>query len=174
MCVPCSANKCRIRESDLQAAYLYIIFLNWYNKAASRRQYNYRGMQEKVTQQVGCVENPTSPQAVWNVGFINPIYSVIEHSFVSLFLAFHYSTARRANAVRLFFWIGMIYLNGHKTFQTACAKQNPAAYFSGLLFCSLCFSARAGLVSCGWSVWLGIGRRFFHRFSHPPWPPCPG
>ena len=30
MCVPCSANKCRIRESDLQAAYLYIIFLNWY------------------------------------------------------------------------------------------------------------------------------------------------
>jgi hypothetical protein len=43
---------------------LYIIFLNWYNKAASRRQYNYRGMQEKVTQQVGWVENPTSPQAV--------------------------------------------------------------------------------------------------------------
>ena len=30
MCVPCSANKCRIRESDLQAARLYIIFLNWY------------------------------------------------------------------------------------------------------------------------------------------------
>ena len=28
MCVPCSANKCRIRESDLQAACLYIIFLN--------------------------------------------------------------------------------------------------------------------------------------------------
>ena len=32
MCVPCSANKCRIRESDLQAACLYIIFLNGYNK----------------------------------------------------------------------------------------------------------------------------------------------
>ena len=31
MCVPCSANKCRIRESDLQAACLYIIFLNWYS-----------------------------------------------------------------------------------------------------------------------------------------------
>ena len=30
MCVSCSANKCRIRESDLQAACLYIIFLNWY------------------------------------------------------------------------------------------------------------------------------------------------
>ena len=30
MCVSCSANKCRIRESDLQAARLYIIFLNWY------------------------------------------------------------------------------------------------------------------------------------------------
>ncbi len=30
MCVPCSANKCRIRESDLQAACLYIIFLNGY------------------------------------------------------------------------------------------------------------------------------------------------
>ncbi len=30
MCVPCSANKCRIRESDLQAVCLYIIFLNWY------------------------------------------------------------------------------------------------------------------------------------------------
>ena len=26
MCVPCSANKCRIQESDLQAARLYIIF----------------------------------------------------------------------------------------------------------------------------------------------------
>ena len=64
MCVPCSANKCRIRESDLQSAYLYIIFLNWYNKAASRRQYNYRGVQEKVAQQVGWAANPTSPQAV--------------------------------------------------------------------------------------------------------------
>ena len=30
MCAPCSANKCRIRESDLQAACLYIIFLNGY------------------------------------------------------------------------------------------------------------------------------------------------
>jgi hypothetical protein len=30
MCVPCFANKCRIRESDLQAACLYIIFLNGY------------------------------------------------------------------------------------------------------------------------------------------------
>ena len=30
MCVPCSANKCRIRESDLQATCLYIIFLNGY------------------------------------------------------------------------------------------------------------------------------------------------
>ena len=31
MCVPCSANKCRIRESDLQATCLYIIFLDWYD-----------------------------------------------------------------------------------------------------------------------------------------------
>ena len=31
MRVPCSANKCRIRESDLQAACLYIIFLNGYD-----------------------------------------------------------------------------------------------------------------------------------------------
>ena len=30
MCVPCSANKCRIRESDLRAACLNIIFLNGY------------------------------------------------------------------------------------------------------------------------------------------------
>ena len=34
----------------------------------------YSGMQEKVTQRVGWVENPTSPQAVWNVGFDNPTY----------------------------------------------------------------------------------------------------
>ena len=33
MCVSCSANKCRIRESDLQAACLYIIFLNGYQTA---------------------------------------------------------------------------------------------------------------------------------------------
>ena len=33
MCVPCSANKCRIRESDLQAARLCIIFSNWYQAA---------------------------------------------------------------------------------------------------------------------------------------------
>ena len=45
-------------------------------------------MHKKVTQRVGWVENPTSPQAVCNVGFINPTYAVIEHSFVSLFLAF--------------------------------------------------------------------------------------
>ena len=31
MCMPCSENKCRIRESDLQAACLYIIFLNGYH-----------------------------------------------------------------------------------------------------------------------------------------------
>ena len=30
MCMPCSANKCRIRESNLQAACLVIIFLNGY------------------------------------------------------------------------------------------------------------------------------------------------
>jgi hypothetical protein len=38
MCVPCSANKCRIRESDLQAACLYIIFLNGYKKSTSPNQ----------------------------------------------------------------------------------------------------------------------------------------
>ena len=35
MCVPCSANKWRIRESDLQAACLYIIFSNGYQTAFS-------------------------------------------------------------------------------------------------------------------------------------------
>ena len=38
MCVPCSANKCRIRESDLQTACLYIIFLNGY-KPSSLNKY---------------------------------------------------------------------------------------------------------------------------------------
>ena len=47
-------------------------------------------MYKKVTQRVGWVENPTSPQAVLNLGFINPTYSVIVRGFVSLFLAFHY------------------------------------------------------------------------------------
>ena len=36
MRVPCSANKCRIRESDLQAACLYIIFLNGYETVFRR------------------------------------------------------------------------------------------------------------------------------------------
>ena len=32
---------------------------------------------------VGWVENPTNPQVVWNVGFINPSYAVAKCSFVS-------------------------------------------------------------------------------------------
>ena len=38
------------------------------------KKITYSGMQEKVTQRVGWVENPTVPQAVWNVGFGNPTH----------------------------------------------------------------------------------------------------
>ena len=107
MCVSCSTNKCRIRESDLQAACLYIIFLNWYNKAASCRQYRYSEMQEKVTQncilqrrRLGC-QTQRFRRLVDLLGFQSNLPAV------SLFYAFHYSTARRDNEVRLFFWIGI-------------------------------------------------------------------
>ena len=108
MCVACSTNKCRIRESDLQAACLYIIFLNWYNEAASCRQYRYSEMQEKVTQncilqrrRLGC-QTQRFRRLVDLLGFQSNLPAV------SLFYAFHYSTARRDNEVRLFFWIGII------------------------------------------------------------------
>ena len=59
MCVPCSANKCRIRESDLQAACLYIIFLNWYNSFQKIRRFaadkNRAANLKKIGRSVGLV-----------------------------------------------------------------------------------------------------------------------
>ena len=65
-------------------------------------------MQEKVTQncilqrrRLGC-QTQRFRRLVDLLGFQSNLPAV------SLFYAFHYSTARRDNEVRLFFWIGII------------------------------------------------------------------
>ena len=58
-----------------------------------------------MTQRVGWVENPTNPQAVWNLGFGNPTYAVSECSSCHFFLHFTICIRLAALSAYFFKWV---------------------------------------------------------------------
>ena len=130
-------------------------------------------MHEKVMQRVGWVENPTNPQAVWSIGFINPSYAVLECSFVQLFLAFHYTASHtcRSRLTRWFIVPSFILYPFFFDFTIYKQAARRSDAVERLLFCKAVFLGWVLLLNektraCRWCIHTacrlclaGIGKR---------------